>query len=165
MAQLNYTADTNMTNSYDLLPKGKYLAMVIFSEIKLNKARTGDLLKLTFEVIDGAGKGRKVFESLNIRHTNKVAEKIGTEQLNALCLATGVLNLTDSEQLHNIPVVIDVVIEAGKDGYDDQNRVKAYSPANAGATQAPARAAAPAASAPAAAPAAAGTPVWKKKAA
>jgi len=161
MAQLNYTADANMATSYDLLPKGKYLAMVIYSEIKPNKARTGDLLKLTFEVIDGQGKGRKVFESLNIRHQNKVAEKIGTEQLNALCLATGVLNLTDSEQLHNIPVMIDVVIEPGKDGYDDQNRVKGYAPANAVGTPTPARAAAPAASAPAAS----STPVWKKKAA
>ena len=160
MAQLNFNADANMTNSYDLLPKGKYLAMVIYSEIKPNKARTGDLLKLTFEVIDGAGKGRKVFESINIRHENKVAEKIGTEALNSLCLATGVMNLTDSEQLHNIPVMIDVVIESGKDGYDDQNRVKNYSSANAGSAPAPARAAAPAAPAPAAG----ATPVWKKRA-
>lgn len=163
MAKLNYTADENMKQSYELLPKGKYLAMITFSEIKPNSKRTGDLLKLTFEIIDGAGKGRKVFESINVRHENKVAEKIGTEQLNALCLATNILHLQDSDQLHNIPLTIDVVIEPGRDGYDDQNRVKGFYAA--GGSPAHGHAMAETA-AERSKPAAGGsTPVWKKKAA
>jgi hypothetical protein len=159
MAILKYTADANMKSSYELLPKGRYLAMITYSEIKPNSKRTGDLLKLTFEIIDGPGKGRKVFESINVRHENKTAEKIGTEQLNMLCMATGQLHLQDSDQLHNIPVAIDVVIEAGRDGYDDQNRIKGYHAADeAGQAPAPvAKAASPATGG--------GTPVWKKKAA
>lgn len=167
MASLNYQADPEMTSSYELLPKGEYLAMIIASEMKPNKARTGEYLQLTFEVIDGPGKGRKIFDRLNIRNANKTAEKIAIEQLNALCLATNVLHLQDSEQLHNIPVQIVVDIEAGKDGYDDQNRVKAYKRAGGSPAHGQAMAAAAAERAPAAAPAASGgsTPVWKKRAA
>lgn len=165
MAQLNYTADANMpTNSYDVLPKGKYLCMAIASEMKKTKNMTGEYLQITFEVIDGHGKGRKIFDRLNIRNQNKTAEKIATEALNALCLATGVLHLNDSEQLHNIPVVLDVTIEDGRDGYEAQNRVKSYSPASAG-TAAPAPAAAPVQAAASAPATGNSTPVWKKRAA
>jgi hypothetical protein len=161
MAILNFQADpTASTNTYDLLPKGNYLCIAIASELKPNSKRTGDYLQITFEVLDGPAKGRKIWDRLNIRNQNKTAEKIAMEQLNALCLATGVMHLTDSEQLHNIPVVLKVDIEAGKDGYDDQNRVKGYvSPAGGSA---PAQAPAPAAPAPAAGSSA---PVWKRKSA
>jgi hypothetical protein len=166
MASLNYQADPQMTSSYELLPKGEYLAMIIASELKSNKARTGEYLQLTFEVIDGSGKGRKVFDRLNIRNANKVAEKIAMEQLNALCLAANVLHLQDSEQLHNIPLKIVVDIESGKDGYDDQNRIKGYkraggSPAHGQAMAAVAQERAPAEAAPAAS--GGSTPVWKKR--
>lgn len=163
MASINFQADPSLqTNTYDLLPKGDYLAMAIASELKPNSKRTGEYLQITFEVIDGPSKGRKVWDRLNIRNANKTAEKIAMEQLNALCMATNVLHLQDSEQLHNIPLVIKVDIEAGRDGYDDQNRVKGYVAAGASAPAPAPRAAAPA---PAQAPAAGGTPVWKKKAA
>jgi hypothetical protein len=76
------------------------------------------------------------------------------------------MNLQDTDQLHNIPVVLDIDIET-RDGYDPQNRVKGYgSSGNTApvATNAALRASAPA-PAPAAAPAAAagGAPVWKRK--
>lgn len=164
MALLNFQADPTMpTNSHELLPKGDYLCMAIASELKPNSKRTGDYLQITFEVIDGPFKGRKVWDRLNIRNANKTAEKIALESLNALCMATGVMHLQDSDQLHNIPVVLKIDIEAGRDGYDDQNRVKGYvaSGGAAPAQHAPAAAPAPAAAAPAAT---GGAPVWKRKA-
>ena len=171
MALVNFQADpTAVTNSYELLPKGDYLCMAIASEIKPNSKRTGDYLQITFEVLDGPSKGRKIWDRLNIRNANKTAEKIALEALNNLCVATGVMNLQDSDQLHNIPVVLKVDIEAGRDGYDDQNRVKGYvaaggaAPAPAQRAAAPAQAAAPAPAAAATA-AAGGAPVWKRKAA
>lgn len=166
MALVNFQADPNMpTNNYELLPKGDYLCMAIASELKPNSKRTGDYLQITFEVLDGPCKGRKIWDRLNIRNANKTAEKIAMEQLNGLCMATNVLHLQDSDQLHNIPVVLKVDIEAGRDGYDDQNRVKGYVAAGGAAP----RQSAPAQQAPAsqaAAPAAAGggAPVWKRKA-
>ena len=162
MALINFQADPNMpTNSYELLPEGDYFCIAIASEMKPNSKRTGEYLQITFEVLEGSYKGRKIWDRLNIRNANKTAEKIAMEQLNALCMATGVMHLQDSDQLHNLPVILKVDIEEGKDGYDDKNRVKGYV-ATGAAAPAPAQRTA----APAAAPAASGggAPVWKKRA-
>jgi hypothetical protein len=169
MASINFDANTvEPAEAFDVLPKGKYLCMAVNSEIKPTKNGSGDYLELTFEVLDGNGKGRKIWERLNIRNSNKKAEEISQRQLSALCRAIGVMNLQDTDQLHNIPVMINVDIET-REGYSPQNRVKGYEPAggtapvaSSPALRTPAPAAAPA---PQAAPAASSTPVWKKKAA
>lgn len=166
MASINFNAETvEPTSAYDVLPKGKYLCMAVASEMKETKSRTGEYLQITFEVLDGPGKGRKLFERLNVRNQNKTAEEIAQRQLSALCHATGVLQLMDSEQLHNIPVMVEITIEEGKDGYEPQNRIKGYEAAGGSPVHRQAvgqaaveRAAPVAASAPA-------KPVWKKSAA
>jgi hypothetical protein len=172
MASLNFNAEAvEPVTAYDVLPKGKYLSMAVASEMKQTKAGTGEYLQITFEVLEGSGKGRKLFERLNIRNQNKQAEEIANRQLSALCHATGVMLLSDSEQLHNIPVVLDVGIEEGRDGYEPQNRIKGYSAAGGSPVhrqavgQAAIERAEPAAPALAAAPRAAAKPVWKKAAA
>lgn len=159
MAMIQFDAATvEPAASYDVLPKGKYLCMAIASELKATKNGTGEYLQITFEVIDGQFKGRKIFERLNIRNANKVAEDIAQRALSALCHAVGVLNLQDSEQLHDIPVVLDIRVDEPKGDHEAQNRVKGYSSAGSAPSQPAARpAAAPAAAAPAA-----GKPVWKK---
>lgn len=170
MASINFNAEqVEPAQSFDVLPKGKYLAMAIASDLKPTKNGTGEYLQFTFEVIDGAFKGRKIFERMNIRNSNKVAEDIAQRALSSFCRAVGVMNVSDSAQLHNMPVMLDVSVDEGKNGYSDQNRVQGYSAANG--TQArtmPAPAAqvsAQQASAPAANAATGNTPVWKRKAA
>lgn len=170
MASINFNAEqVEPTSAYDVLPKGKYLCVAVSSELKETKNRTGEYLQITFEVIGDQFKGRKIFERLNIRNQNKTAEEIGQRALSALCHAVGVLNIADSEQLHNIPVYLDITIEDGRDGYDAQNRVKGYSSASessaAPAPRTPMPRASAAATHAAAATAAASTPVWKRKAA
>jgi hypothetical protein len=169
MASINFNAEqVEPQQSFDVLPKGKYLAMAIASDLKPTKNGSGQYLQFTFEIVDGQFKGRKIFERLNIQNSNKVAEDIAQRALSSFCRAVGVLNVSDSAQLHNLPVMIDLVIDEGKNGYSDQNRVNGYSAANGAAprsTVAPAQAA-PVAPAQTAAPAANGnTPVWKRKAA
>lgn len=168
MAFLNFNAESvEPQQSFDVLPKGKYLAMAIASDLKPTKNGSGSYLQFTFEIVDGAFKGRKIFERLNIQNSNKVAEDIAQRALSSFCRAVGVLNVSDSAQLHNLPVMLDVVIDEGKNGYSDQNRVYGYSAANGAAprsTPAPSQSA-PVSQAQAAAPAANGTPVWKRKAA
>jgi hypothetical protein len=161
MARISFNAsNVEPSTPMDVLPKGKYLCMAIASELKPTKNGTGEYLQITFEVLDGSAKGRKIFERLNIRNSNKTAEDIAQRALSALCHAVGVIELEDSDQLHNIPVMIDLDIDPAKGEYSAQNRVKGYSAAG-GQTSAPAPAARPAA----AAPAAGGAPVWKRKAA
>jgi len=162
MAQLTFDANNvAASEGFDVLPKGKYLCMAVASQIKPTAKGTGDYLEITFEVLDGQGKGRKIWERLNIRNVNKKAEEISQRQLSALCRSVGVLNLQDTDQLHNIPVVLDIDIEQ-REGYEPQNRVKGYGAS--GNTQPVAASPALRSSAPAAAPSASTTPVWKQKA-
>lgn len=162
MASIQFDA-TNIdpADSFDVLPKGKYLCMAVDSKIKPTKAGTGDYLEITFEVIDGQGKGRKIWERLNIRNANKKAEEISQRKLSSLCRAVGVMNLQDTDQLHNIPVTLDIDVEQ-REGYDPQNAVKTYiaSGSTAPVASSPALRAA---ATPASAPVASNTPVWKKK--
>lgn len=127
---LGRTFDANQvdpSNSFEPIPKGKYLVIITESEIKSTKAGDGQYLQLVHEIVDGQYKGRKLWARLNIVNRNKTAEDIAQRTLSALCRAAGVMNLQDSTQLHNIPVVADVKVS--KDG--EQNEIVTYAAAGA----------------------------------
>lgn len=128
MAYIGFNAQsvTPASSSFDLLPRGRYLATCIESEMKTNQARTGEYLKLSFEILDGPHKGRRLFDQINVRHQNPKAVEIALGILSQLCHAVNVLDLQDSMQLHNIPVILSVGIEKGRDGFDDRNRIYSY---------------------------------------
>lgn len=114
--------------SFDLLPAGDYQMQVIDSEVVPLKSGNGDMLKLTLEVIDGPAANRKIWDNLNIRHTNAQAQSIAQRALADLCLAVGVQGLRNSEDLHFKPFVATLKVEPGQNGYEAQNRVKKYKP-------------------------------------
>jgi len=41
------------TTPFEPVPAGKYLAVIAESQMKPNKARTGEFLELTFQIIEG----------------------------------------------------------------------------------------------------------------
>ncbi|MBL8445650.1 MAG: DUF669 domain-containing protein [Zoogloeaceae bacterium] len=110
------------------LPAGSYIAQAIESEIKTAQSGTGQYVQFTWKVLDGQYKGRLVFDRINVKNANQVAEQIGQKQLSALCHAAGVLRLQDTMQLHNKPVKLRLVIHED-DKYGDSNEVKGYEPA------------------------------------
>jgi hypothetical protein len=112
-----------------VIPAGTYLAQVTESDLKMLKSGNGDGLSLTFSILDGEFKNRKVWTNLNVRHTNPEAQRIGQQQLSTLCHALGVLNMTDTAQLHNRPVKIRVKIRKDEQ-YGDKNEVAGYEPAS-----------------------------------
>lgn len=114
--------------NFELLPAGDYHMQVIESEVVALKSGNGDMLKLTLEVIDGPAANRKVWDNLNIRHTNAQAQSIAQRALADLCLAVGVQGLRDSEDLHFKPFVATVKIDPAKGEYQAQNRIKKYKP-------------------------------------
>ena len=124
MAQLNFNAAEIDTTSRDAIPSGTYEAVVTDSEMKATKNGLGMGINLTFEIIsDGPAKGRKVFVWINYEHPKVEAQRIGREELASLCKAVGVSNLTDTNQLHNLPLLITV----GLDKNDStRNVVKKY---------------------------------------
>jgi hypothetical protein len=133
MANLDMTfrPEDAPANEYDPLPAGQYMAQVIDSTIADTKSGNGQMLTLTWEVLAGPFEGRMLFDRLNIRNTNEKAQAIGLQQLAKICVALGIPSVSDSEELHHLPLMLDVKIQDDKSGsYGPQNQIKKYSPIN-----------------------------------
>jgi hypothetical protein len=144
MAQFNFDASqVAPQQSSGPLPAGVYLAHIVESDVQPLKSGNGEGLKLTFEIIDGQHKGRKVWENLNIRHTSEDTQRIAQSQLSALCHAVNVIKLMDTAALHFKPVRINVTVREAVGQYKASNNIKGYEAAGGGIS-APATAPTPA---------------------
>jgi len=150
MANLNgFDASQVEPTSFDPLPAGKYLAVITESEMRPTKKGAGQFLNLTFEVIEGEYKGRKVWARLNLKNPNPQAEQIARGQLSAICRAVGVMAPKDSVELHNLPLVVTVKVKKRDDTGDLQNEVSGYAKKESAAAAPPQQAAS-------------STPPWKR---
>ena len=161
MASLNMNFDASTvqpTSSYDPLPNGEYLVVAIASDMKPTKSG-GQYLELELEILEGNFRSRKLWDRINLVNSNPKTVEIAQRQLSGLCHATGVMNVTDSSQLHNIPVIATIKYKEPQNGYEASNEVRGYKKANDQSTpQAPQQ--------PAAVPttqAAGATPPWGRK--
>lgn len=114
------------------LPPGWYQLTITKSEKKGTKAKDGEYHALEYSVVNNEKfKNRKIFENLNLNNKNAAAVEIAQRTLSALCYATGQFEISDTNQLHNIPFWGKVAIEAGgTDGagrtYNDSNSIIGY---------------------------------------
>jgi len=140
-------------DAFELLPKGRYLAQIVESDVKDNSKQTGKVLNTTWEILTDGYKGRKVWGRINVQHSSAEAQRIGQIELANLKAAIGMsaVQVRDTLQLHNKQMAIDIEIEKSEDPkYKDKNIIARYYPAdqvNAGtapAAQAPAASGAPA---------------------
>lgn len=172
MAQLGKTFDANSVEPsapMEVIPAGKYVVQIIASEMKETKSGSGEYLNLEMEILEGAMAKRHLFDRLNLINPNTQAAEIAERTLSAICHAVGQLQVSDSEQLHFKPMMVDVRVKpAGPDKggvmRDAQNEIRGYSPVT-GARPAPQVSTAPAKATPAPAPApAASTAPWRRAA-
>lgn len=146
------------------IPVGEYVVQITDSDVKPTSSGNGHRLELTFEVMDGEYKGRKVWANLNLDNPNPKAVEIAQRELSAICHAIGKLQVVDSQELHYKPLVIRVDIEE-RDGYSQRNVIKAYKAVAGGVGNAPATGAATAAPAATSASPSSAAPPWAQKAA
>jgi len=111
---------------FEPLPPGRYLAMITASDLKPNKAGTGNFLELVFTIIEGEYKGRQLWVRLNVDHPNPLAVKMAQAELAAICRAVGVLQPRDSVELHNLPLVIKVAYQQRPETGELVNVIKGY---------------------------------------
>ena len=122
----SYQATEEVLSDFTPLPEGQYTVCVIESELKDNKAGTGNYIQLKLEVMDGQYKGRWInFVNLTFTHTNSMAQEIGRKTLNTLMKACGIRDIQDTKQLHGIAVRADIKIKQSE-GYAPNNEVKNY---------------------------------------
>ena len=142
MANLGGVFDANKVEprkEFTVLDPGDYVVAITASEVKENSKKNGHLLELTLDVLEGPAKGRKIFDSLNLDNPSAQAVEIAQATLSAICHAVGKLTVSDSNELHNIPMVAAVVKKPKKvngavvEG-EYRNEVNTYKPRSAMAT-------------------------------
>jgi len=107
------------------IPAGDYSVMIIESEMKDTKASGGQMLVLVNQVIDGPHKGAKLWTRLNLVNKSQQAVEIAQAELSSVCRAVGVMTVTDSSALHNIPYLAKVT--AKLDNGDLRNDIVGWS--------------------------------------
>lgn len=112
--------------NFDPVPAGDYMAHIIASEIKKTKDQTGSYIKLEFEILEPEYKHRKIWTNINIENQNPIAVDIAQKTLATLCRAVNILKLSDTIQLHKIPLIITLKIKKGKGDYSDNNVIINY---------------------------------------
>jgi hypothetical protein len=115
-------------NSFAPIPAGAYPVICDASEFRNTKAGDGRYLHLELSIVDGPSKGRKIFDNLNLENKNPTAVDIAQRQLAGLVRACGKVKISDSAELHNIPVSATLAVRKGTNGYEDSNDVKSYGP-------------------------------------
>lgn len=129
MANLNgfNAAQIEPSQDFEPIPAGKYLAVITESEMKPTKNGNGQYLEMTFQVLEGPYKGRKVWARLNLHNANPTAVQLARQELSSICRTVGVMTPADSVELHNIPLVITVKLKKRDDTGDMTNEVRGYS--------------------------------------
>lgn len=127
MANLgNFNANSvDPADDFEPIPAGKYVAVITDSETKATKSGNGSYLELTFEVIEGEFKGRKLWARLNLDNPSADAVRIARGQLSSICRSVGVMEPKDSFSLHNLPLVVAVKQKTDAEG-EVRNEIKGY---------------------------------------
>jgi len=106
---------------FDVLPAGKYPVIIEAAELKTTKAGTGQYVALTMAVLDGPGKGRKLWANHNIFNSSERAQEIARKEFAALGRSIGVASISNTDQLLQQITVAHVKVK------DDRNEVRTYS--------------------------------------
>lgn len=155
MAEYIFNAnEVQPSSGFEPIPAGKYVAVINDDIMKDTRSGTGRYLQLEFEIIEGEYRGRKLWSRLNLENPNAQAVQIARSELSAICRAVNVMQLRDTVELHNMPLVISVRCKKNRETDEMQNEIAGYEPKQSYS-----------ASAPAPVPAAQGnaTPPWARK--
>lgn len=126
--------------------QGEYRMMVVGSEYKATRNGDGHYLNLELTCLDGERHDQKKFDILVLEHPNQDTTKIARAKLKELAIACGHPSpdhISDSEELHGIPVRAYITKKKSKDPqYGDasgfENRIAGYKACEETARSAPA---------------------------
>lgn len=123
LAQAFDASQFDPTQGVGQMPLGKHPVIIEKSSIETNKAGDGGFLQLNLRIIDGPNKGGEGVYRLNLYNASPKAAEIAHRQMSALCHVTGVFRVQQSEQLHNIPFVVEVEPQKDNPQYTQVSRV------------------------------------------
>lgn len=119
------------------IPAGVYIAQIIKSEMKETKDKSGSYLQLTFQILEGEFVNRQLWLRLNLQNRNAQTVEIAEKVLATICEMCGVDVLHDSEELHNIPMEINVIQKEATAQYPAQNDIRGFAKIDGAGSVAP----------------------------
>lgn len=122
----NFKSSDNRGEPMTPVPAGVYECVISDTEIR-DTANGGKMLKITYTILTGEAKGRKIWQNLNLRNKNEQAVRIAREHLAAVCDAAGVPEVRDTTKLHMRRVQVVVKVDQN-DEYGAQNSVRKVLP-------------------------------------
>lgn len=118
-----YTAQLPQENNYNALPAGQYIAIIKKAELKDNSKKTGQIIKIQYQVIDGQFKGKSFFDSLNISNPNETAVEIGLSRLNSILTIGGLNELHDTDDLVRANIIVLATLIVENDNGNEKNKL------------------------------------------
>jgi len=126
MGNLNFDAKNHTpSEGYTPIPEGTYQAIIDKTEMKNNKALTGEFLAITWSISDGDNSGRTVIDRLNLTNPSEKAVQIAKDTLQKICDALEIDNLENHEDLRGKTAEIEIYIEE-QSGYGPGNKIGEY---------------------------------------
>lgn len=155
MAELGQAFDPSTVpdddRSFELIPAGWQPMHVIEHDVQATKDGKGQMIVLTWEVLDGPYAKRRIWQRINYINASAQAQEIGQRELGYITKALGTGPITSTDVLAFKPVMGRIGVEPGKDGFEAKNKVTAFKPYGSVSAAPPAqqqqRAAAPASAA------------------
>ena len=87
--------DKPPAKKFEVLPEGIYKVNVNNFELKQNRNSEGSHVSVEFQVIEGAGKDRRVWHNFNVENSKEMTRKIGRAELKRFLAAIGIHNAID----------------------------------------------------------------------
>lgn len=146
MAQLGQAFDPSTVpdddRTFEVIPAGWQPMHVIEHDVQPTKDGKGQMIVLTWEIIDGPYAKRRIWQRINYINASAQAQEIGQRELGYITKALGTGPITTTEVLAFKPVIGRVGIDPAKDGYEAKNKVTAFKPYGSAAASPPAQQAA-----------------------
>lgn len=111
------------------LPAGEYVAISETASVEQNRNQDGIVIKVSFQIVDGEFKGRKVYANFNWSNPNEMAQNIGRSEFKKFCAAIGVGSFPDeTAELIERPLRLQLGIRNNKLTGEPQQAIKKFIP-------------------------------------
>lgn len=116
-----------LTDEFTAIPHGTYNVQIVNAEEKTTQSG-GQMIVLTFELLDGKYKGRKIWNNYNVVNDNPKAVDIAMRGLSTICQLVGVAGFDANTfgVLYGKPFAVKLGISKDEQTGAERNKVNAY---------------------------------------
>lgn len=112
----SYNPDAEPSSGYTPLPAGEYQMEIVESDYVTNSKGAGNILKCKAQIVGGEHDLRPFYINYDLEHRARTKQDRGQREFAALRRATGVINPSDTSELHHKPfrARVDVIMVDGE---------------------------------------------------